>query len=84
MAGFGTTAFLITMLIAALVVVPGLLASRGGRVGRVFRSFGKAGGEVATSSPPAQARITSARFCTECGSGLNANAAFCTQCGTRV
>ena len=39
-ARYGITAILIVLVIAAFVVVPGLLAARGGTFGRVFRDFG--------------------------------------------
>ena len=80
MAGFGTTAILITILIAALVAVPGLVASRSGRVGRMFRAFGKPPDEAAAAAP---VRTPSSQFCTECGARLYTRATFCTQCGTR-
>ena len=81
MAGFGTTAILIVLAIAVFVAVPGMLASRGRTLGRMFRDFRK------TPSVPepslATAPVARSRFCTECGS-LGASGAFCTQCGARL
>lgn len=83
MAGFGTTAILLVIAIAALVALPGLLAARGGALGRMFKDFNKPATQPAElhATPSPQA---ASRFCTECGAALGGNAAFCTQCGAQL
>jgi sec-independent protein translocase protein TatA len=84
MPDIGVPELLIIAVIALLIFGPAKAADLGGALGRSIREFRRASEGDDEPTVAAFERVASAKFCTECGTGLPAERATCPRCGVAV
>ena len=94
--GLGLPELLVILVVLVLIFGVNKVGDLGGALGKSVREFRNAAkgddespapastNNNANSSAATPPQVTSARFCSNCGSQINDEAKFCAQCGTSV